>query len=337
MNAPLKVALLGYGYAGKTLHAPLIKTTASMDLVAICSSDAAKVLADLPDVKVCATLKDLLRSTEVDVVVIATPNDTHFNLARQALLAGKHIVVDKPFTITATQAYELQALAEHKQCLLSVFHNRRWDADFLTLRAVIASSQLGELKSLVSRFDRYRPEVRARWREQSGEGGGLWYDLGPHLLDQAVQLFGRPLALQAKFEMQRQDAQAIDHFQVTLRYPNMQVTLQAGMLVKEETPRFVLTGTAGSYTKYGLDTQEESLKRGVAPGAKDWGYDPRVGELNLNAHGTKSTFPNQRGDYRYFYTAFFLAAASIAAQPPSTIKSASEIFLAPDCALLNSR
>ena len=315
MNAPLKVALLGYGYAGKTLHAPLIKTTAGMDLVAVCTSDAAKVLADLPDVIVCATLKDLLRSTEVDVVVIATPNDTHFDLARQALLAGKHIVVDKPFTITATQAYELKALSEQTQRVLSVFHNRRWDADFLTLRAIIASGQLGELKSLVSRFDRYRPEVRARWREQSGEGGGLWYDLGPHLLDQAVQLFVRPLALQAKFEMQRQDAQAIDHFQVTLRYPNMQVTLQAGMLVKEETPRFVLTGTAGSYTKYGLDTQEESLKRGVAPGAKDWGYDPRVGELNLNAHCTKSTFPNQRGDYRYFYTAFRDAVLSNGQNP----------------------
>ncbi|MEQ1630382.1 MAG: oxidoreductase, partial [Gallionella sp.] len=262
MSAQLRVALLGYGYAGKTIHAPLIVSTPGLDLVAICSSDAAKVIADLPEVKVCATLQELLRSTEVDVVVIATPNDTHFELARQALLAGKHVVVDKPFTLTATQAYELKALAEHKQRVLSVFHNRRWDADFLTLRAVIASGQLGKLQSLVSRFDRYRPEVRARWREQQGAGGGLWYDLGPHLLDQAVQLFGRPIALQAKFEMQREEAQAIDYFQVTLRYQDMQVTLHASMLVKEETPRFVLTGTAGSYTKYGLDTQEESLKRG---------------------------------------------------------------------------
>jgi predicted dehydrogenase len=226
-------------------------------------------------------------------------------------------VVDKPFTLTATQAYELKALAEHKQRVLSVFHNRRWDADFLTLRSVIASGQLGKLQSFVSRFDRYRPEVRARWREQHGAGGGLWYDLGPHLLDQAVQLFGRPIALQAKFEMQRKEAQAIDYFQVTLRYQDMQVTLQAGMLVKEETPRFVLKGTAGSYTKYGLDTQEESLKSGELPGTNDWGHDPRTGELSLSSPHQKSRSPNQCGDYRCFYTAYRDAVISSGENPVS--------------------
>lgn len=317
MNAQLRVALLGYGYAGKTLHAPLIVSTPGLDLVAVCSSDATKVIADLPDVKVCATLQELLHSTQVDVVVIATPNDTHFELARQALLAGKHVVVDKPFTLTATQAYELKALAEHKQRVLSVFHNRRWDADFLTLRSVIASGQLGKLQSFVSRFDRNRPVVRARWREQQGAGGGLWYDLGPHLIDQAIQLFGRPIALQAKFEMQRKEAQAIDYFQVTLRYPDMQVTLQAGMLVKEETPRFVLTGTAGSYTKYGLDTQEESLKRGDVLGKNDWGLDPRAGTLVLAETQQQSNSPNLRGDYRCFYTAYRDAVLSKGENPVS--------------------
>lgn len=315
MSAQLRVALLGYGYAGKTIHAPLIASTPDLDLVAICSSDAAKVIADLPEVKVCATLNELLSTTAIDIIVIATPNDTHFELARQALLAGKHVVVDKPFTLTATQAYELKALAEHKQRVLSVFHNRRWDADFLTLRAVIASGQLGKLQSLVSRFDRYRPEVRARWREQQGAGGGLWYDLGPHLLDQAVQLFGRPIALQAKLEMQRKEAQAIDYFQVSLRYQDMQVTLQAGMLVKEETPKFVLTGMAGSYTKYGVDTQEESLKRGEVPGANHWGRDPRDGELNLNFPHQNTIIPNQRGDYRCFYKAFRDAVLSNGKNP----------------------
>ena len=315
MKAQLRVALLGYGYAGKTLHAPLITSTPGLALISVCSGDATKVAADLPNVKVCATLQELLRSTEVDVVVIATPNDTHFELARQAMLADKHVVIDKPFTLTATQAYELKALAEHKQRILSVFHNRRWDADFLTLRSVIASGQLGKLQSFVSRFDRYRPEVRARWREQHGAGGGLWYDLGPHLLDQAVQLLGRPIALQAKFEMQRKEAQAIDYFQVTLCYQDMQVALQAGMLVKEETPRFVLKGTAGSYTKYGLDTQEESLKRSEIPGANNWGLDPRSGELNLTTPHQKSHFPNLRGDYRYFYTAFREAVLSNGENP----------------------
>lgn len=315
----LKVTLLGYGYAGRTLHAPLIASVPGLELVAVCSGDAAKVLADFPGIKVSRSLDDLLSSTPVDIIVIATPNHTHFDLARRALLAGKHVVVDKPFTVTTSQARELKSLAEQNKLVLSVFHNRRWDADFLTLRGIISSGKLGRLVSFESRFDRYRPEVRARWREQAGDGSGLWYDLGPHLLDQALQLFGCPIAIQADLAMQRDHAQAVDHFQVLLNYANLRVTLHAGMLVAAETPRYVLTGEFGSYTKYGLDTQEESLKRGDLPGEKNWGHDPREGELYIQEAciNTTQSVPNLRGDYRCFYAAFRDAILYKAANPVS--------------------
>jgi predicted dehydrogenase len=315
----LNAALVGYGYAGKTLHAPLIDSIPNLNLVAVCSSNPEKVLADYPSVKVRVSLDELLTQSQIDVVVIATPNHTHFDLAKQSLLAGKHVVVDKPFTVTAAQARELKALAEQKGLVLSVFHNRRWDADFLTLRSVIASEKLGELVSFESRFDRFRPEVRARWREQSGDGAGLWFDLGPHLLDQALLLFGCPIAIQANFAMQRKNAQAVDYFHVLLRYERLRVILNASMLVADETMRFVLRGEAGSYTKYGLDTQEESLKRGELPNGEHYGYDPRDGLLQLpnSDENATSSVTNLRGDYRQFYSQFRDSILLSAANPVS--------------------
>jgi predicted dehydrogenase len=302
----LKVALIGYGYAGKTFHAPLINSVPGLELVAACSSDAAKVLADYPTLLVKTSFEQLLTQTHIDIVVIATPNSTHFDFARRALLSGKHVVVDKPFTVTTSQALELKSLAEQKGLVLSVFHNRRWDADFLTLREVISTGKLGELVSFESRFERYRPEVRSRWREQSGEGSGLWYDLGPHLLDQTLQLFGCPIAIQADFAMQRKNAKAVDYFHVLLRYEKVRVALQASMLAADESPRFVLRGYAGSYKKYGLDTQEESLKRSELPGSATWGYDPLEGILftPANHESSPKVVKNLIGDYRCFYSEF---------------------------------
>lgn len=302
----LNVALIGFGYAGKTFHAPLIGGVPGLHLAAVCSSDANKVLADYPSVKVSASIENLLAQQAIDVVVIATPNNTHFDLARRALLAGKHVVVDKPFTVSPVQAIELRTLSEKTGLVLSVFHNRRWDADFLTLRALIASGKLGKLESLESRFDRYRPEVRVRWREQKGEGSGLWYDLGPHLLDQALLLFGCPVAIRAELEMQRKGAQTVDYFHVTLHYDRMQVILHAGMLQETESPRYVLRGAAGEYIKYGLDTQESTLKSGEHDFGPAWGQDPRNGEVRVSTtHGVIAVIvPNSSGDYRQFYARF---------------------------------
>lgn len=195
MSHTLNAALVGYGFAGKTFHAPFLSTTPGLSLSWVVSRDAAKVQADLPGCRV-GSLEEVLSDETVDLVVIATPNDTHAPLARQALLAGKHVVIDKPFALDLTEAQALVELAEKQQRLLSIFHNRRWDGDFLTVRRLIAEGTLGQIAQFESHFDRYRPEVRQRWREAGGPGSGLWFDLGPHVLDQVLQLF-RPAGLAA--------------------------------------------------------------------------------------------------------------------------------------------
>jgi len=195
MSDSIRVGLIGYGYASKTFHAPLIAGTPGMTLAAVSSSDATKVHADWPTVPVVSEPKHLFNDPDIDLIVIPTPNDTHFPLAKAALEAAKHVVVDKPFTVTLSQARELDALARSSGRLLSVFHNRRWDSDFLTVKALLSEGTLGEIVYFESHFDRFRPQVRNRWRELAGPGSGIWYDLAPHLLDQTVNLFGLPVSM----------------------------------------------------------------------------------------------------------------------------------------------
>ncbi len=274
---PLRVGLIGYGYAGKTFHAPLIAAVPDLGLVAVASSEAAKVHADWPGMAVHASPAELIARDDLDLVVIATPNETHAPLAREALLAGRHVVIDKPFTVALADARDLVSLARERSQLLSVFHNRRWDGDFLTLRGLVADGTLGRVVAMDSRHDRYRPEVRRRWRESAVPGAGLWFDLGPHLVDQALQLFGHPLAITLERDVTRDGAVADDWFRASLRYDRLHVNLHAGMLVAASAPRFAVHGTLASFVKEGLDAQEDALKAGVRPTwppRPDWGVDP---------------------------------------------------------------
>lgn len=315
---PLNVALVGYGYAGKTFHAPLIAAVPELRLATIVSSRPAAVQADWPQVSVRASLEQALADPAIDMVVIASPNQQHYPQARAALAAGKHVVVDKPFTVTSAQARELCLLAERPHSpLLSVFHNRRWDADFLAVQALLASGELGALSHFESHFDRYRPQVRARWREQDLPGAGLWYDLGPHLLDQALLLFGWPRTIYATLSRQRVGAQATDYFHVQLAYAEHQAVLHASCLVSGGVPRFSLHGAAASYVKFGLDGQEEFLKSGGRPGAAAWGGDPEPGVLYCQssalATGERRAVPD--GDYLEYYRAVAGAARGVRANP----------------------
>jgi len=291
----LRVGLIGYGYAGKTFHAPLIAAVPALELAAVASSDASKVHADWPGVTVLATPAELIARDDLDLVVIATPNDTHHPLARDALLAGRHVVVDKPFTVALDDARELVALARQRRRVLSVFHNRRWDGDFLTLRKLLADGALGRVVEMTSRHDRYRPEVRQRWREGAGPGAGLWFDLGPHLVDQALQLFGRPRAIALARDRTRDGALADDWFHASLRYDRLHVQLHAGMLVAASAPRLALHGTLASFVKEGLDAQEDALKAGVRPTwppQPDWGVDPgRAWRVTRASDGSAVTEP----------------------------------------------
>lgn len=301
----LNVALIGYGYAGKTFHAPLITCTPNLTLSMIVSSDRQKVAKDLPKVLVAHDAADAFASKDIDLVVIATPNDTHFDLVHRALEAGKHVIVDKPFTTTATEARDLIRTAQTKDRVLSVFHNRRWDSDFLTIQRLLNDGTLGEIVHFESHFDRYRPVVQQRWRERPAAGGGLWFDLGPHLLDQSLKLFGEPDAIFGDLAVQRDGATAVDFFHVILRYEKMRVILHASALVAAEVPRFTVHGSLGSFIKFGLDVQEDALKRGELPNHKDWGHDHQSATLTTWIDGFQRSEPValSPGSYITYYRA----------------------------------
>lgn len=319
MTAPLNVALVGYGFVGRVFHAPLISAVDGITLHSVVSSKPDVVHADWPNARVRPDLLGVLADPAVDLVVLATPNVLHAEQARAALDAGKHVVVDKPFTVTLDEAERVAAHAQRAGRLLSVFHNRRWDSDFLTLRAVIADGSLGNVTHFESHFDRFRPEVRDRWRERAGPGAGLWFDLGPHLLDQALQLFGPPLGIVADLAIQREGGETDDYFHVVLRYHRLRVVLHAATLVPANDLRFAVHGTRGSFVKSGLDAQEEALKAGRVPGSGDWGVDPRPGTLTLVLGGATSTrmVPGEPGDYRRYYANLRAAIAGTGENPVS--------------------
>lgn len=305
MSAPLNVALVGYGYVGNVFHAPLLAHTPGLRLHTVVSGDAGKVHADFPDARVTGDPQAAFADDAIDLVVIAAPNAVHAPLAIAALRAGRHVVVDKPFTTSLDEARRVVAAAEEARRIVSVFQNRRWDADFLALRTLVEDGTLGEMAELHSHFDRFRPQVPDRWRERAGPGAGLWFDLGPHLVDQALQLFGPPLSIQADIAMQREGAVVDDFFHVLLRYPRLRVVLHAGALVPASGLRFAAHGTLGSFTKRGLDAQEAMLKDGLVPGSPGWGRDPAPGTLVRIVDGTpvESVVDDVSGDYRAFYAA----------------------------------
>ena len=304
MNGSLKVGLLGFGYASATFHAPLIAAVPGLQLTAISSSRPQDVHATWPNVTVCETPEQLIAQPDIDLVVVATPNSTHAPLAAQALMAGKHVVVDKPFTLTVREAQDLMALARQQQRLLSVFHNRRWDGDFMSVQAALAGAELGRIVHFESHFDRYRPVVPQRWRDSGEPGSGLWFDLGPHLLDQALQLFGTPQTLSLDRAQQRDNSRADDWFHAVLHYDALRVVLHASALTAHVPPRFTVHGTRGSLVKWGLDTQETALKAGLRPPHADWGMDPNPLQWTLAADDlslTQRTSACLPGDYTRYY------------------------------------
>ncbi|MGY4398691.1 putative dehydrogenase [Sphingomonas sp. UYAg733] len=315
-STPIRVGLIGYGFSGKTFHAPLIRSVAGLELCMIGSSDEQKVHADLPGIRVVADPLIVATSPDIDMVVIATPNDSHAPLARAALAADKHVVVDKPFTLTLADARQLRATAAHRERLLSVFHNRRWDSDYLSVRQAIADGVVGVVKQFDSHFDRFRPEIRDRWREREGRGSGVWFDLGPHLVDQALQVFGLPDRVTADLARLRIDAQADDWAHVVLDYPTLRVVLQASMVVAGGSPRFVVHGDAGSIVKRHADLQEQQLLAGLAPGAPGWGDDPDS-LLIYDGNGHRRTLPARAGDQRLFYAGVVEALRGSAPNPVS--------------------
>ncbi|MEX0686316.1 MAG: oxidoreductase [Balneolales bacterium] len=301
----IKVGLIGFGKAAQVFHAPLIQVSPELHLKKVVERHHDKSKSRYPWVEVVRSVEELLEDETITLVVIATPNDTHFPLAKQAILANKHVVVDKPMAITSKQARDLIDLAKRQNVILSVFHNRRWDGDFLTVRQLLAEKKLGRLVEFESHFDRFRNLRKEGWREKEGVGTGILYDLGSHLIDQALILFGLPQMVMADLRIQRDTAQVIDNFELILFYPNLKVSLKAGMLVREPQTRFILHGMNGSYVKYGLDPQEDALKKGLVPGRADWGEEliDKWGKINTDFQGThiEESLQTQPGAYENFY------------------------------------
>lgn len=296
----INIALIGYGFVGKTFHAPLIRAVEGLNLAIVASRDEEKVKRDLPDVTVIASPEEAIMHPDIDLVVVASPNATHAPLATLALNAGKHVVVDKPFTLDMQEARALIALAEEKQRLLSVFHNRRWDSDYLGIQQVITQGLIGKVNHFESHIDRFRPEVRVRWREQNVPGSGLWFDLGPHLIDQTLQLFGLPQSVQGNIATLRPGAEINDWAHVVLNYPEHKVILHCSMLVAGGAARFTVHGDKGSVVKQKADRQESQLLAGVVPGSATWGQD----DDNLVLFGADlqpQTRKTPDGDQRQYY------------------------------------
>ncbi|MBB3227401.1 scyllo-inositol 2-dehydrogenase (NADP+) [Luteibacter sp. Sphag1AF] len=299
---PVSTGLIGYGTAGAVFHAPLIAAAKGLRLNAIASSRTAQITSEFPEVRVYPSPEALIADPDIRLVVIATPNDTHAPLARAALQAGKDVVVDKPFTLNASEADALLALAERSGRLLSVFQNRRWDNDFLTVRRLIEDGRLGEVMYYEAHFDRFRPEIKQGWRETPAAGSGLLYDLGAHLIDQALQLFGLPDDVSADVQRQRTAAQTDDYFHIVLRYARRRVVLHASTLVREPGPRFLVHGDGGSFSKYGIDGQEAALREGGRPGSDYWGDDdPAQFGTFTDIDGTRQTIDTLPGRYTAFY------------------------------------
>src|SRR6202012_2067122 len=300
MDRTIRVGLIGYGYAGKTFHAPLIQSVPGLALVVVGSGKRELLQATYPGITVCSAA-EVPTHPEVDLVVIATPNDSHFPLAAAALRAGKDVVIDKPFTVTLAEARSLAEIAKQHNRLLSVFHNRRWDSEILATKAILQTGVLGEVSHYESHLDRFRPVVRQRWREDPGPGAGLWFDLGPHLIDQALHLFGLPHSVHANFGILREGGLTDDWAHVQLNYDRLRVILHASLLVAGGGPRSTLHGTRGSWVKFGADVQERQLMSGMLPDDPNFGYDSNPGIVYDGGTSEQTEVASPTGNQSGYY------------------------------------
>jgi scyllo-inositol 2-dehydrogenase (NADP+) len=318
MSADIGVAVVGFGLGGRVFHAPFVSAVPGLKLEAIVQRKGDEAAKAYPATRILRSADEAMNDPAIQLIVVSTPNETHFALAKQVLEAGKHVVIDKPFAATSAQAKELVELATAKGLLLVPFHNRRWDGDFLTVKKLLGEGSIGRLATFESHFDRFRPMPRENtWKEAGDDANGMLLDLGPHLVDQALALFGTPDAITASVRRDRDETAIEDAFDITLHYSvnghDLLAHCRASMLACDAAPRFLLHGTRGSFKKYGLDPQEPALVGGAKVPPMGSG-DAWLGE-DAAAWGTLTVAPvpadpgtlvkrevhTERGDYRGFY------------------------------------
>ena len=297
----IKTAIVGYGFSAKTFHIPFISTSDAFQLDSVSSSQKDAVLADWPEVNHYLTAEEMIKLSSADLVIITAPNDVHFSLAKLALEHNKHVLIEKPFVTRSEDGDALIALAKEKNLLLSVYQNRRYDGDFLTVKRLIDENKLGNVRVYESHFDRFRPDVQQRWRETAADGGGILFDLAPHLLDQALSLFGLPESLSASCKAMRQGAAATNYFHLTLHYPEREVILNANLFCSGPNLRFQVQGDKGSYVKYGLDPQEDCLRAGELPLGDHWGSERLTEYGRFYDADNVELIPTEQGCYQNFF------------------------------------
>lgn len=305
------VGIIGFGLSGKVFHAPLLKTNENYVVKKVMTSRKQEVEGLLSQTQVVASVEEILTDPEIDLVINCAPNQYHYQYSADALMAGKHVVVEKPFVNSMEQGNDLINLAKKQGRYLSVFHNRRWDADFLTIKNLIESDQLGDIKQFESHFDRFRPHVRPeKWREQTGEGSGTFYDLGAHLIDQALVLFGWPDSIYADIAAQRDANSADDYFHVILKYATTRVILHSTSFGKS-SPRFEILGSQASYVKHGMDPQEQALKEGALPGQLNFGKEDEINYGKILTYPEdqiqSEVHPSMVGQYQKYYDELYYA------------------------------
>jgi scyllo-inositol 2-dehydrogenase (NADP+) len=333
MSETIRTGVVGFGLAGRVFHTAVLSATPGYELAAVVQRTGDEAAKAYPRARICRSVDELLTDPTVQLVVVATPNPSHFPIAKQCLLAGRSVLIDKPMTLTSAEAAELTVLARESSLIVSAYQNRRWDSDYLTLKQVLASGELGRLIRFESRFDRFRLDPKpGAWREEPALGGGILYDLGPHLIDQALNLFGPPQSLWAEVRTERDGFSTDDSFDLHLTYPRMSVLLHATMAATAPGPRFMVNGTLGTYIKFGLDPQEDAIKRGDPIGGPNWGAEPQSADGTLTvATGETRLIPTLPGDYRAIYANLrgaILGNAPLAVTPQDAWRTASILDLA---------
>ncbi|WP_139902123.1 oxidoreductase [Clostridium thermarum] len=335
----INVGLIGFGMSGRVFHAPILEAVHGLRLRKIFERKEENIniiREKYPQTIIVDNVDSLFNDENIHLVVVASPNTLHYDLARRALESGKHVVVEKPFTVTAYEAEALIDLAKRKGKLLTVYQNRRWDSDFLTVKKIIEDGLLGSIVEYEAHFDRFRDYFKNNWREKDIPGSGILYDLGSHLIDQALSLFGEPSEVFGNTLIQRQGGETVDNFEIILKYPDKKVTLKSGMLVREPLPHFIVLGTKGSFIKYGMDVQEEDLKKGLSPkDSDDWGREPENlwGTINTDINGIHfvGKIESLLGDYRRFYENVYnalLGKEDLAVKPKQALNTIKVIEMA---------
>jgi scyllo-inositol 2-dehydrogenase (NADP+) len=305
MARKINTAITSFGMSGLVFHGPLLKASPGFEVVKILERSKNNSVKMFPSATIARSYEEILSDESVELVIVNTPDEFHFEMAKAALEAGKHVVVEKPFTRLPREAEELISLAGKKGVILTVFQNRRWDGDFLTVKKVVGEKLVGRLVEFESHYDRYRNHIAGSWKEEPGEYGGVLYNLGSHMVDQALVLFGKPKAVTAHFDILRTGGKVSDYYDIRLQYDGFAALLKCSYLVLEQGPRYIIHGTNGSFLKWGIDPQEEALKSGILPEGENWGKEaePDWGYLTADNNGLvqKSRIETIPGDYRLFY------------------------------------